>query len=397
MSTLSITNITINKFSAVDSKELKNIVDLMIKYGIKNPLNLLPQTPWYEVSFRLNNTYTGFANGIRRILLEEIPTKCLDFDYNNHYETDDEFILIDKIQKDINLLPINQDIDDNKFDNYSIDLHVYNDTNEIVEIKAYDIRITNKSKNKINRDNSGKVLHDIKQKNELYSYRRMSYEKNNQIINEDPILINKLIPDSNITITSLRPGKYIIIKNISIIEGLCKDNAAKFSLLNEVKYKPIVKSIFNSFNNEGTRSIEQNPTTFDISFTTASNISVNNVINKLCNVLKNKLLITKEKIENYNNLENKLSYYSANNLEVSFKDNMFVYKIHGEYLTISKMLAQRCYLLDKNISFCVSTVDRFDNEIAIIKLKHPDPNKLLIASCEECIKDVEKLRKSLVK
>lgn len=362
---LQVKNLSIIKKNINETKELKEIFDSMVKNGIENPMNLLPTSPWYEMSFRLSNTYSGFANGIRRVLMEEIPTKCLDFNENN-YETDDEFILIDKIQKDINLIPINQDFDEKEINKYTINLYKYNKSNKIIDVKASDIDIIIDSKSNRN---------TIK----------LNYNKNNSIN------IKKLIPDPNIIISVLRPGKFISIKKFTLVEGLCKNDASKFSLLDDVTYKPIVENPFDSLKHKGTRSIQTNPTEFDIKISTASNISILSLTNKLCNVIINKLKNAKHNIEEYIKSEEKSDYYS-DNFEVHIYDNIKKYKFHGEYITLSYMLAQRCYLLDKNILFCTPSVDRFDTEIAIIKLKHPDSDNLLISACDECVKDIEILR-----
>ena len=146
---LQVKKLSIIKKNINETKELKEIFDSMVKNGIENPMNLLPTSPWYEMSFRLSNTYSGFANGIRRVLMEEIPTKCLDFN-ENIYETDDEFILIDKIQKDINLIPINQDFDEKEINKYTINLYKYNKSNKIIDVKASDIDIIIDSKSNKN-------------------------------------------------------------------------------------------------------------------------------------------------------------------------------------------------------------------------------------------------------
>jgi hypothetical protein len=55
------------------------------------------------------------------------------------------------------------------------------------------------------------------------------------------------------------------------------------------------------------------------------------------------------------------------------------------------MIARKCYDLDPNVPFCTSTVERFDSKIGIIRIKHVDPNKLLISAIDACIEDIEKV------
>ena len=59
------------------------------------------------------------------------------------------------------------------------------------------------------------------------------------------------------------------------------------------------------------------------------------------------------------------------------------------------MLAQQCYNIDPNILFCAPSIYRYDSEIAIIRLKHPDTNGLLLKAIEMCLKNIEIVRAAL--
>jgi len=137
---LKISDIKITDNSTKPSKELDDIFGTMKKFGIENPESLLPQVPSYNVEFKLKNTHVGFANAIRRILIEELPVKCMDFD-EKELETDNDFILSDKLIKNLNLIPIRQEIDMDEYNRYTIFLYKYNDTDDIIEVNASDIKI----------------------------------------------------------------------------------------------------------------------------------------------------------------------------------------------------------------------------------------------------------------
>jgi hypothetical protein len=357
MNNLKVSDVKITEHNAMENKEIHKFADLMKTNSIVNPLALLPQTPWHVVEFKLSNTYSGFANGLRRVLMEELPVKCLTFEESD-IETDDEFILIDVLLRSINSLPISQTVDGS---DYEISLFVENFTTATMPIKGRDITI------------------------------RLDKKNNSDITN--------LVPDPNITLINLRQGKTLNIKKITIDQGTAKQDAAKFSLLDNITYEILDMEPYDAVAQTGTRSVDYDPKMFNISFTTSGNIQPNQVVNLLCDVVHKKLDTAKENITKYEKYEEKapiFKYYFSEELEVLKDNDIFTFKFFREYITLAYMLAQRCYLLDNTIPFCVPTINRYDDEIAIIRLKHPSPDKLLIAACNECIKDIEILRHELI-
>ena len=317
------------------------------KLGVS--LDLLPKCEWHTTTFTIKNTYAGFANGIRRALIEELPTLCMDFD-TAEIQTDDPFILSDVVQKCINLVPINQEL---KSRDINIKLHVINETDSVMDIKASHI----------------------------------SCDKN-------------VIPIPNITIAKLRPGKYLTINKISIVEGLCKNSASKFSLLSNVKYEILDHVPFDVYEQKGVRSIEYDPKEFKLEFTTVGNIRPITVIKLLCDTLSARLErmsnLLKEYIDFVSQKDGTDEYFSLG-LEVKLIDEVKHYKFINEYITLAYMVGQRCFLLDSNIKYCAPTINRYDSkEIGIIKLWHPDSNKLLMESIKECLADVKKMEKEMI-
>jgi hypothetical protein len=87
-------------------------------------------------------------------------------------------------------------------------------------------------------------------------------------------------------------------------------------------------------------------------------------------------------------------YYSSDELIVTVKDEVLEYKFTKHYVTEIIMVSQRCFLLDQNILFCTGGVERYDTKTGVIKLKHADPNKLMLKSIEGCIADLKILDKA---
>lgn len=358
ISNIKISNIKLTEHNVLENKELEYYAKLMEEDAVENPLDLLPKSTWHVVEFKLSNTYAGFANGLRRILIEEMPVKCISFD-EKEMETDDEFILNDILIKNINLLPIDQAINDS---DYHITLYVENFTPKTIDIKAKDISITLGKKGK-------------------------------------QIPITNLIPDPNILIVRLRAGKKLFIKKLFVEQGFAKNDAAKFSLLDNTTYDILDMEPHNQFTHKGTRSIEYDPKEFHLSFTTSGNIKPDHVINLMCDVALEKIERMKKNLNEYHksiSLDNESKYYFNEELEVTYLDEVITFRFFKEYITLAYMIAHRCYMLDSTISFCTPTIDRYDNEIAIIKLKHPSPTKLLIAACDACISDINLVRHDLL-
>lgn len=350
---MKITNIQIKEHKIEKNETLKKIEEQMISYGMKDPMSLLPK-PWWKVDFDILHSYSGIANGIRRFLIEEMPTWCLSFN-EKKMETDDEFILSDLLYKNITLLPITQEIDENTFSDCKIKLFKFNNTTEIIDIKASDIIVESKSKHP------------------------------------------PLIPNANILIIRLRPGKFIKIDEFKFLHGRSFEHAGKFSLLNNVSFKQLTPVNYDMYKKEGSRSIEYDPTDFHISFSTAGNILPKTIFNLIQSEFKRRLESIENKIKLYEeSKENKL-FFTSDNFEVSFEHEIYFYKFMGEYITIPYMIAQKSYMLDNDVLFCSPGVIRYDSNVGFIKIKHPEPNTLLLKATKECMKEIDSLCVELIK
>lgn len=359
---LTISNIDVTDFKITKSSELDKFVKIMAKHGITDGYKLLPTSTKHIVKFQMNNTYSAFANAIRRVLTEEIETKSLNV-LESNIQCDDEFILgmNDLLMKNLSLVPVYQTGDFiDSFDNYKTFLNVYNNTNDVIDVKVSDI--------------------------ECYSKKNKSTDS----------LLSKLVPDSNITLIRLRPGKFLKLTSIVLQSGKACDNYAKFSLLNNVKYAPLDIDPYDQFTKKGTKSIEVDCKQFALEFTTCGNISPHDTISKVVDVLSADLLDIKKKITIYSGVKLD-TYYRGEACEVEISDDVYNYKFPGHYITVVCAIAMRCFKLDENILFCSATVERFDSVIGIIRIKHANPNKIVIAAIDACLEDLQILLKSFKK
>jgi len=380
---LKIENIKIVNKNVSENKELNAIVKTMEKHGVVSPMKLLPTSTWQEVELILKESHSQFANAIRRGLIEEVLVKCMNVEEKD-FQTDDEFILSDMIIKNLNLIPIHQNyIPDDRLE---IQLFKYNDTNDIIKVRASDIKIITSSK----RGGDDHVEEELLPQTVgggIQSSNKRIRKTTGAGPKEYPL--SDLIPDSNITIIHLRPGKFVELRNIFIEEGYSKHNAAKFSLLDNVRYKVLDMKPYEVYTDTGTRSMEYNPKEFLISFRTSANITAKEVMEKLCNSFIARLSSMKDKVIEYSKNQDEVKHYVVEGCEINIREKYTEYLFMGEYITLGYMVAQRCYLLDPNILYITGTISRYDNEIAIINLQHADKNKLLIRAIDSCIDDIK--------
>lgn len=354
---LKVEKITIESLSIKKTKELDEIIKLIEKHGTKNAQNLLPKSDKKKLYFELHNSNSAFANAIRRTLIDELPTKCMAVDSKNIY-SDDKFISRsdDVLINNISLIPIKQNIESKYFETHDIGLDIFNDTDDIIEIKVSDIIVRKKDKKES---------------------------------------ASTLFPDTNIILTYLRPGKQLRINNIRLEEGYAYKNACKFTLLNNVMYRPLDIEPYDQFTGKGTKSIEKDCKSFAISFTTTGSIEPMEVIKLACEQINFNITDILQKIQLYINAS-KPKFYSGDNCEVDFTNDIYTFKLTGHYLTELNLISAYTYLIDNNVPFVTSTVERYDTMIGLLKIKHTDIG-VLISAIEECKKDLKILEESIKK
>jgi hypothetical protein len=206
--------------------------------------------------------------------------------------------------------------------------------------------------------------------------------------------IKKYLPEMNISIARLLPSNELHIKKCKIVTGYSHDDAAKFTLLNNVSYYPMDVEPYDPFTEKGEKSSVSNPTKFFISYKTKGNIDPHYVMILCCDSLMTRLndfLIIVDTYAKFMATTDKICY-TADKFEVTRLNDSYVYKKQGDYLTLGHLIAQKCFILDPHVLNCCATVERLDTEIMIIKIKHPTPDKLLIDGIKSCINDLTKLR-----
>ncbi len=339
-----ITNIKIEEidFKKENSAEFARCLKLM-----PNLRELLPRNIKYKVMFELHETNSDFANAIRRSILNESPVKSLDYDEYKDTNISDPYILSDFLKKQIELIPINQDIDYTK---YSIELKLENQTDEIIDITTRDFVIKK----------DGKVV-DI-----------------------------NTVMSSCIIICRLRPLEHLHVKNIKIKEGIGRENAGAFSNVSNIYYKPLDTQPRDVIKGTGESSLISNPTKFLLGYSTHRNIAEPlQILKNACNALINRLSIIAEDI---NGIDNNDIHYYSDLIQMETNGAIKEFQFKNENWTIVNLIARYCYILTKgNIKFVAPAIIHPEKEIGVLRIIHPEFLNLVVDSIKKIINDLKKL------
>lgn len=315
----------------IDDQKLETYTAMLAEYDIQ-AAELLPTKNRQRVSFDIHGGYTELANGIRRTLIEEIPVQCLDVQEAD-IETNDEFIMLHMLIRNINMIAVNQS--KIPLDVRNMRLNFQNQTPEIVMITAADIT-------------GGQSV----------------------------------ITHKNVPIINIRPGKYLRIGNFTEITGMGKDSMCKFSFLNNVSYSIRGVEPYNNFTKKGKRSIEYDPDTFSIAYETCGNCAPLYPLKLAAESLEARM----QKIADI--LDGK---DPGMQLTVTNTESYTMYQIAGFYLTESCLIAKLCFRLDPQIQFITGSVARFDSQMAIIKIVHPQHLDLIKRAVQQALADIRQV------
>jgi DNA-directed RNA polymerase alpha subunit len=170
------------------------------------------------IQFSISNIHIGLANGIRRILISDIPTMAIDFAtiISNTGCLHDNMIaqrigLIPFISKNATKFNYYWDNKDNKLSEVKYQLNVTNKSDNILEVSSNDLKIINDS--------------------DLTGYQKNVYNSVKPINMEYPIIITKLAKGQSLHFTC------------SVRKGISKEHA-KFQPTSSVGYEIISNDTF---------------------------------------------------------------------------------------------------------------------------------------------------------
>jgi DNA-directed RNA polymerase subunit L len=302
----------------------------------------LPKNDKQKLTLELHDTNVDLANTLRRYMIDEMPIKSMDVEMES-IKTDDRFVLSDHLKKNIELIPINQEIDYTKV---KISMNINNPSDTIMAVYASSINITD--------------LNDKKLKSSDY-FR------------------------NTIILYYLRPLCSITIKQITIVSGLGKNDSGKFISLANIGYEilDVEPASYSKYVKKGKSSLNSTPTQFRISATTHSNMDVKRFITECCESIINKFSNINKELDEVKDDE----VYFSPSIIIETKEDIKIFHFIGEYWTISNIMSRYCYLIDDDIPFVCSSISHPSIEESMVKIKHPQPKKILMSAIKKIIAD----------
>lgn len=337
------------------NQALANIVKCMQSYGIKDPLQLLPSAPNESIEFELHNSYAALANGLRRCLLGEIVTVSLTF-ASTAWQTNDTALLIDQVQRNVEMCTYYQpkNIDEkSEMESYTFKLDVVNKTDDVMPVTIGDVKAF-----------KGKDAIDTK----------------------------KWCVYPNIVIAYLHQGYELHIKDFIVEYGLCQDNAAKFTLVDCVKYEILGVDAYDTYARTGKSSTCYVPKDFKIKVITKSNCPPKQLMIKACETLMKRIAAMQQLVKAYKAANT--PEFSVEFLEVIPKSNCFEFHFKNEYITTVSILAYKCFQIDETIPYVAHAIVNPSIDIGILKINHNDYINVLLKACDESLKDLIAVRKA---
>lgn len=344
---IKVKNVKVNEIKFKDFKNFDKCLEYVKSMNI-DPMKYLPQKPQQHLQFEITNTVSDFANCIRRFLLDEIYIYSMDVDEMNII-TNDRFILSDVLKKNIELIPIDQLLTDE----FVISLQIENKTDDIMTIHSGDITITNKNK--------------VLKTSDYFS--------------------------SNIPIIQLRSNCSLEIKNISIVSGCGKQDAGKFCLLSNISYEilDVMPVEVNKYEKKGESSLNSEPAHFKIGFKTYRNFDPKKIMLLCCDAITNRMTTIQKELSN---ITKDMTVYFSDLINLETKGDIKLFHFKNEYWTIANIISRYCYLEFKEIKFICACIIHPSTEESIVKITHPESNKIIDSAITQILDDIKTLRKS---
>jgi DNA-directed RNA polymerase subunit L len=315
---------------------------------------MLPSRSKYAVDFVISGTNTGFANGIRKRILDEILIFSITLD-DEDIETDDRFILADDFQKCIERIPILQEIDPDEFKTWKLTLNITNSTDEVISVKSGDIEISQRGE----------------------------------------IIPTGEIMSANIPIMELHSINYLKISKMKIIQGLPKVDASKFAPVSNTRYEilDMVPLAHDADDEPGVSSMKQNPSKFHIGYTTYRNVKdPKTIIFRCCDSFTLSLTEFLQEL-GVIEVDKTISHFSEI-LDVETRGPYTIFHFKEESWTLVNMLAKYCFLLDPEIPIVTPAIIHPSTEIGVIKIRHSDPIKIMIDAVSLALTNIHILREA---
>ena len=245
------------KISPKDNKELM-------------PDNLHP----YKASFEITGINEAVSNGLRRVIMTELPVKALYFDLDD-LSTTDPFTLNDFVQTRLRNIPIDQKIPLNA----TFNLDFQNNTEDLIAVKSGNLQIKPGS------------------------------------------TVKKLPFNIQYTLAEIKPNTNLKINNISVKRAHGYDFGGHTVAFSATSI-PLDATPYNGFTKTGQHSSVANPKHFRITFISNGNMEAKEIVKESCNEIIMRLKMIMELLKD----------------DLHKLDNEYKLNIHGESDTTGNLI-----------------------------------------------------------
>ena len=306
------------------SKYIKGIKHGINKIELKNKkaMEFIDSDFFHEwTEFQMINVSAGIANGLRRVMIGEIPVKYL---YMSHMETDDRYVLSDKIQQHINCIPIMQDVEiGTKFV-----LEYRNNTSLYKTIRTKEIKPVDKK------------------------------------------LLNKKFFDPNFRPITLEPSHWIKAE-FEVRESMIYDYRG-ISLVGRMEYEPIMTDNKKSI-------MEQKITKYRLRVMNNGTNKPVYIIKLGLNTMLTNLKYWKGEFETVDSVPKQSGVYKI------YENNVTHYIVNGERDTLGKLIFDQVFEIEPGIQHIsygdITATDR----VVKISVIHPESDKLIVSAISSAI------------
>ena len=322
-------------------------------------------TPNY-VEITLDSMHIGIANGLRRVISDEVPVKAMNVTLPN-INTNDVFIVKDFVQSRLRQIPLLQNVPPE----LKLQLEISNTTPGIIEVTAADLTVKSSSGNvKISRP--GDIMYDT------------------------------------FVLTELNPERFISIKDIFIDVGYNWQYGG-YKIATNVALVPLDQQPFdpyeNNINDKSIKAALADPRKHRLTFHTTGNIDIKELLILACEEIIIRLeRFIKEVQNNFHTVESPVFDAGLRPVITTSKEEnknkkdyrkLGYIKIENENDTIGEMIKRTVNDLFSDIKIITGITDPVEHSLKIqIEAANvsSDGSEELKIAASECIKQFKKIK-----
>ncbi len=319
--------------------------------------------PEIKITFEVHNTNPSFVNALRRTIIDEIPLYSLTCELDKIKSSDRKLsTATDSITRRLELIPLSQNPAEKAIESgVKFSINKVNNTSNLIPVTSADIIVYQQESKKI-------------------------IKKNGAV---SPVISNLKYFSNKITICELDKGKYLHIDNITIFSKKNRELSIGGQIHSFVYVPTEYEKQLNStsgLNPMVPSSLMVQPSKYRLGFSmNYVSTSPIYIIKLTCQELICRLNLIKNELEES---DGDIPYYS-DVLEITKPKKIIHYKIMNESYTIGRMLFKYGFNIDPSIPFITNANEHALIYTTIIKIIHPDSQKIITKAIDNIIADLD--------